>query len=228
MRISNTEKKIISSLLEKLDKKKTKKDNKIRLVSLSQLYSLLSQKEVVFCKKIFAIDPQKYGFKGRRVGIKPVPKNLIALRNQKYKEKGELKRIAIQYIPRSTYRAFRKLNQALQNDLGKNLLIESGYRSPAYQLHIFFYYLKFYNWNFNKTIKRVALPGYSEHGDPLKPAVDFMEEQGIPSDESSFGFERTREYRWLHKNAKKFGFYLSYPKNNNQGVIFEPWHWRLK
>ncbi len=33
-------------------------------------------------------------------------------------------------------------------------------------------------------------------------------------------------YLWLTENAYKYGFILSYPKNNKY-YIFEPWHWRF-
>jgi D-alanyl-D-alanine carboxypeptidase len=39
-------------------------------------------------------------------------------------------------------------------------------------------------------------------------------------------FETTPAYEWLVKNAYKFGFALSYPKDNAY-YIFEPWHWRF-
>ena len=31
---------------------------------------------------------------------------------------------------------------------------------------------------------------------------------------------------WLRDNAPKFGFELSFPPGNKQGVTWEPWHWR--
>jgi D-alanyl-D-alanine carboxypeptidase len=76
-------------------------------------------------------------------------------------------------------------------------------------------------------MRNVALPGYSEHGYPPRQAIDFITADGI-----SFGpekvFDETQEYGWLLKNAQKFGFYLSYPKNNKQEMAFEPWHWHYK
>ncbi|MGA7934447.1 MAG: D-alanyl-D-alanine carboxypeptidase family protein, partial [Kovacikia sp.] len=32
--------------------------------------------------------------------------------------------------------------------------------------------------------------------------------------------------KWLQANAAHYSFELSYPKNNPQGVNYEPWHWR--
>jgi LAS superfamily LD-carboxypeptidase LdcB len=101
----------------------------------------------------------------------------------------------------------------------------SGYRSPAYQIFVFLWYLKFYKFNFPQTIKRAAIPGYSEHGFPERQAIDFITEDGSPSEKNPSDFEKTVEYRWLRKNADKFNFYETNPKNNNLGTMFEPWHW---
>ena len=63
--------------------------------------------------------------------------------------------------------------------------------------------------------------GYSEH--QLGTAVDFT----TPSVGSTFdGFDQTPEYQWLTNNAYKYGFILSYPKNNPY-YEYEPWHWRF-
>jgi LAS superfamily LD-carboxypeptidase LdcB len=63
--------------------------------------------------------------------------------------------------------------------------------------------------------------GYSEH--QLGTTVDFSTE-GLSG--GLQGFDGTAAYEWLIKNAHKYGFVLSYPKNNAY-YIFEPWHWRF-
>lgn len=63
--------------------------------------------------------------------------------------------------------------------------------------------------------------GYSEH--QLGTTVDLIT-TGIGGTLS--GFEGTGAYQWLLNNAYKYGFVLSYPKNNNH-YVFEPWHWRF-
>ena len=40
-------------------------------------------------------------------------------------------------------------------------------------------------------------------------------------------FDSTEAYRWLEAHAAQYGFELSFPKNNSQGVSYEPWHWRF-
>ncbi|MDP3962782.1 MAG: D-alanyl-D-alanine carboxypeptidase family protein [bacterium] len=62
--------------------------------------------------------------------------------------------------------------------------------------------------------------GYSEH--QLGTAVDFLT-TGINGDLDRF--DGTPAYNWLLANAYRYGFILSYPKDN-QYYVFEPWHWR--
>lgn len=63
--------------------------------------------------------------------------------------------------------------------------------------------------------------GYSEH--QLGTAVDFISSgQGGVLD----GFDATAAYQWMQANAYRYGFILSYPKNNGY-YEYEPWHWRF-
>jgi D-alanyl-D-alanine carboxypeptidase len=65
-----------------------------------------------------------------------------------------------------------------------------------------------------------AVPGCSEHH--TGRALDF----GTPGHlQLQSSFSRTRAFRWLKRHAARFGFYLSYPRNNRQGIAYEPWHW---
>ena len=66
-----------------------------------------------------------------------------------------------------------------------------------------------------------APPGYSEHhsGRAVDVATD---EGGAPLEPE---FEKTRAFRWLSKNAARFGYVLSYPAGNPYGYDYEPWHW---
>ena len=63
--------------------------------------------------------------------------------------------------------------------------------------------------------------GYSEH--QLGTTVDLIT-TGLNGDLN--GFEKTNAYSWLNDNAYKYGFILSYPKDN-KFYIYEPWHWRF-
>ena len=219
------DKKIINSIFKKADKSREIKN--LKTISFSRLYKYLDKTEIELIKNFLKLNPRRYGFKGKFLGMKKVPKNLISIRNQKYNFNGKKEIIEKQYLPKPVYLAFQKMNKALNNETGRKLLIDSGYRSSAYQAVTFLYYLKLNKFNFLKTVKRVAFPGYSEHGNPKRQAIDFITVKGIPSDKKPLDFERTEEFKWLLKNANKFGFYLSYPKNNSNGVMYEPWHWHF-
>ena len=68
-----------------------------------------------------------------------------------------------------------------------------------------------------------APPGYSEHHTGY--AVDFIDESR-PETHVEESFETTLAYQWLEKNAAFFNFEMSFPKDNDSNVSFEPWHWR--
>jgi zinc D-Ala-D-Ala carboxypeptidase len=70
---------------------------------------------------------------------------------------------------------------------------------------------------------QVAPPGFSEHATGL--AVDFGDRRGGRCNLEAC-FASTRVGRWLARNAPDFGFEMSFPQGNAQGVAFEPWHWR--
>jgi zinc D-Ala-D-Ala carboxypeptidase len=71
----------------------------------------------------------------------------------------------------------------------------------------------------------VAPPGHSEHTSGY--ALDFAVRpvlNGCPDVEACMAAHPAA--RWLRENAPRFGFELSFPPGNAQGVKWEPWHWR--
>lgn len=220
---SQTNKKLVESILEKIEKEKDKKG--FRVVTFDKLFDLLNKNEVDFIQELLKLDLLKYGFKGKFFGIHNVPNNLVEVKNQQYKLNSNLKDIDTQYLPQEGFNAYESLNKNLYKDIKKKLLVLSGYRSPAYQTFVFLWYLKFYKFDFAKTIKRAAIPGYSEHGFPDRQAIDFITETGQPSEDNPLDFEKTAEYKWLKEYAEKFSFYETNPPNNKLGTMYEPWHW---
>jgi len=112
------------------------------------------------------------------------------------------------------------LEDLLQNakDDGINLLIVSAFRSFDQQMSLKNAYTTIYGSGANAFS---ADQGYSEH--QLGTTLDFTTTEiggGLN------GFETTQAYEWLEKNAYRYGFVLSYPKDNSF-YIFEPWHWRF-
>ena len=113
------------------------------------------------------------------------------------------------------------INKASDN--GIKLQILSIFRSYEYQEGLIQRHLDT-GKTIEQTVKKVALPGYSEHHTGL--AIDFTtpEEDGLVTE----AFENTKAFRWLKENANSFGFYMSYPKDNPWGMVYEPWHWRFR
>jgi len=64
-------------------------------------------------------------------------------------------------------------------------------------------------------------PGFSEHQTGL--ALDI-----VTHGDTGNEFENTDEFKWLQKNAHKYGFILRYPKGkeNITGYEYESWHYR--
>ena len=71
--------------------------------------------------------------------------------------------------------------------------------------------------------RQVAPAGFSEHATGY--AVDFADRKA-PACVVEQCFGATAASKWLIANAPKFGFELSFPDGNLQGVVYEPWHWR--
>jgi D-alanyl-D-alanine carboxypeptidase len=118
----------------------------------------------------------------------------------------------------SASKGWRKM-QAAAAGHGLTLLPLSAFRSVARQQTII--RRKLARGDRIEAILRVsAVPGCSEHH--TGRALDLGAPGQLKLEES---FARTREFRWLRKHAAKFGFRLSYPRNNRQGIAYEPWHW---
>ncbi len=106
---------------------------------------------------------------------------------------------------------------------GLELVPISGFRSVEYQAKLWAKGIE-KRGSEVEAARWVAPPGHSEHHAGL--AVDLGEGPEPESDvEPSFG--ETASYRWLSENAARFGFEMSFPANNPQGVGCEPWHWRF-
>lgn len=102
---------------------------------------------------------------------------------------------------------------------GMSLLVISAFRSFSEQAQLKGAYTVTYGAGTANQFS--ADQGYSEH--QLGTTVDFT----TPTVGATFsGFANTAEYKWLQDNAHKYGFTLSYPKDN-QFYQFEPWHWRF-
>jgi len=117
--------------------------------------------------------------------------------------------------------------QTMVNDAASNgirLAALSGYRTVEEQRYLFFGIKEQRAQDARTRAEVSAPPGYSEHhtgyaidiGDATRPDTHLEE-----------SFAETAAYQWLAANAPRYGFELSFPQGNPQGVSFEPWHWRF-
>ncbi len=107
---------------------------------------------------------------------------------------------------------------------GISLVPISGFRSISDQQYLFFDVKAERGEVAAERAAVSAPPGYSEHHTGY--AVD-IGAGDVPATNLSPDFENTAAYKWLKANAAHFSFELSFPKNNAQGVSYEPWHWRF-
>jgi zinc D-Ala-D-Ala carboxypeptidase len=101
---------------------------------------------------------------------------------------------------------------------GFELKVISAYRSFDEQAQLKGQYTQIYGSGANTFS---ADQGYSEH--QLGTTLDLTD----PSTGGTYtSFGDTPAFAWLMDNAYRFGFILSYPKDNGF-YIYEPWHWRF-
>ena len=105
--------------------------------------------------------------------------------------------------PRSAYRSYEKQKKNY-DALVREYMSEYGIAKSAAK----------------KTAARTILPpGTSEHH--LGLAIDIISLE--------YDFVYSKEYKWLEKNAHKYGFILRYTAEKAEitGIVPEPWHWRF-
>jgi len=207
------DKKIVDIPLDKQD-----------LVSDEELMNSLNFIERGFAKRIFKINPTELGFSGPFFS-KEIPDSLVKVLETEIKL-GTVE-VGITYLPKVVFDDFARMNNQLKEDTGRELFVESGYRSPGYQAYLFFYYFPENGYSLEENAKWLTFPGYSEHNS-LNTALDFINQDGISGedeDQIAEDFTVLQEYKWLENNASKYNFYLSYPEGNPYGISFEPWHW---
>ena len=129
-------------------------------------------------------------------------------------------------LDKEAYERFLMMKKEAKKN-GIDIDISSGFRSYDYQIKVFKYYLDLIGEE--ETLKRVALPGASDHQTGL--ALDYFSFRNN-KDGSVFAYtdikEGDIEYKWMKGNSFRFGFVVRFPKNkeNITGVMFEPWHIR--
>ncbi len=144
-----------------------------------------------------------------------------------FQEAGDLVDVGLNLVGRMqrlTPEAARQWNgmmeAAMQDSI--TLMIVSGFRSVEYQAALIRKKI-----NAGQVIDEIltvnAAPGHSEHHTGL--AIDIATPGSRPLTED---FESTDAFGWLGANADRFGFSMTYPRDNRWGIAYEPWHWCQK
>ena len=120
-----------------------------------------------------------------------------------------------QTLNRDAVGDYQKMLAAAAKD-GIRLFPKSGFRSFEVQQQNFYGKMKARHISADSMSRAVAPPGHSEHA--TGDAVDFNSLEQT--------FDGTKEFKWMQDHAAEYNFELSFPKNNPQGVMYEPWHWR--
>lgn len=116
--------------------------------------------------------------------------------------------------------AYKKMVKAAEENSVRLTLI-SAFRSRGHQRYLFNRAVRRHGSKV-KAAKWVAPPGYSEHH--TGRAVD-IGDADLPGSHLKPSFAKTDAFKWLMESAEGFGFYLSFPEGNPQGIGCEPWHW---
>ena len=120
-------------------------------------------------------------------------------------------------VPRAA-QAWGSLKEAAQAD-DVEIRIVSAFRSVERQAEIVRAKLA-RGQSIDQILSVSAPPGYSEHH--TGRAVDVTTGGVRPLEVE---FEGTAAFAWLTRHAGRFGFFLSYPRENRYGYAYEPWHW---
>lgn len=126
-------------------------------------------------------------------------------------------------LRKAAAQAYQQMEAAARQD-GVVLSPISGFRTLADQDYLFFGKKAERGQVAAERAKVSAPPGYSEHHTGY--AID-IGDGNVPATNLSPTFENTSAYKWLKANAAFHSFEISFPKNNKQGVSYEPWHWRF-
>ena len=124
----------------------------------------------------------------------------------------------MQRLTPDTAAAWQRMIAAARED-GMTLLIVSGYRGFEYQASLIRKKINA-GQSLSEILEVNAAPGFSEHHSGR--AVDIASPGSRPLTEE---FEASEAFAWLQKNAADYGFSMTYPRDNPQGFVYEPWHW---
>ena len=99
------------------------------------------------------------------------------------------------------------------------LVMVSGFRSMEYQAGLIRKKLQA-GQGIEEILRVNVAPGFSQHH--TGNAIDIATPGYKPLLEE---FADSPAFAWLTEHAGRFGFTMSYPRDNPEGITYEPWHW---
>ncbi len=185
------------------------------LVGLDELFHLshkcagdnaFTAKEKLFFEEFFHAEANKYGFFGKKV-ITKITDNVS--------KKDVVK------VPYSGHYLYKDVSlpifNRLKKDVGQDIILTSGVRGIAKQIHLFLAKIEKVNFNISQASRSLAPPGYSYHA-----IGDFdIGQKGL----GELNFTKTFSGTHVYKRLKELGYIeIRYSTDNPFGVRFEPWH----
>lgn len=193
-----------------------------KIITMKDFRQMLDADENKVVDWLLGLTPEDVEVKTPFCGLEePTPETEFHVFNEAkivHKDDGSIKTYEdTNYVPLGAWKSWQSLSGAMAADGLTPPEIMSAYRSPAYQTAVLCYRLSHHLDQPLEVFREMSLPGYSQHGLTKNCAIDLI---------TDVSFASSREYKWLLDNAASYGFYLSYPENNQDGIIFEPWHWQ--
>lgn len=138
------------------------------------------------------------------------PKDIVKVSNQFAYGDNEIKK--------KVYEQFRSMFHAAKEE-NLSLIITSSYRDYSFQKKLWDNYAAQKGEEWADSVS--ARAGYSEHQTGYTLDI-------VTYNANMSSFEKTDEFKWLQKNAHRYGFILRYPKDKEDitGYSYESWHYR--
>jgi LAS superfamily LD-carboxypeptidase LdcB len=195
----------------------------LRVISHAELSRNLTVEENNLLSLLREIDTSKLGVRLPEQNADHTEEQLEVSPDQVFIRNHRKEWTGGRHITATALAAFSAMSRSAEAELGVPLILQSAYRSPAYQGLLFIDTLVGLNYDVQETVKRASVPGFSEHA-----RIDWLATDIMPHtvNTAGFRFEDTPEYAWLIEHAHEFDFYESYPEGNDTGLVFEPWHWQ--
>ena len=165
-----------------------------------------SKAEMAFLEQIFYEQADQYGF----LGDKPMKSITAKVPRREVIKVRHTGNYLFRGAPLERYKQIKK-------DVGSEVILTSGVRGMVKQFLLFLDKVRVSKGNLSLASRSLAPPGYSFHG-----VSDFDVGQ------KRFGYANFTERfitTTVFKRLEKFGYAtLRYPRDNQLGVRFEPWH----